>query len=73
MKTMKALLIDYQSYDQQDKPVKRGFYRSSFTGELAPQVLKAAINMINTETKASNHYYTIIHIIIDDDEITLRK
>lgn len=62
---MRTLTIKYTVYKHDDKPVFEHSYRASFTGELAPQILRAGINMINSEAKQYG-YYTITDIYLDD-------
>lgn len=62
---MRTLTINYSVYDQHDVKRFENSYRASFSGELAPQILRAGINMINSEAKEIG-YYTISDIFMDD-------
>jgi len=62
---MKTLTVKYTVYTNQDKPVKHCAYRASFSGELAPSILRVGLNMINSDTKPIC-YYSITDISIDD-------
>lgn len=64
MKTNTSLLtITFDVYDQNDTQLSEGnIFNTSYFGELPPNILKAAINQINTEVKRLDGYWLITEI-----------